>query len=56
VRIETRWRTTCVATREKNKKPPNKEKSEIPVDISDRLIETRLSRHFGITSGLLVTG
>src|SRR5271168_865473 len=32
VRIETRWRTTCVATEARTKAIPHKEKTEIVVD------------------------
>jgi hypothetical protein len=36
--IETRWRTTCVAT-EAKKKSPTKKKEKIDVDNRDLLIE-----------------
>jgi hypothetical protein len=40
VRIETRWRTTCVATKDNNKsKNPMKEKIKTNLDFSDLLIE-----------------
>jgi hypothetical protein len=41
VRIETRRRTTCVATKDNSKsKNPMKEKAKIDLDFSDLLIET----------------
>jgi hypothetical protein len=45
LRQEPRPPATCVANRSKEQKPPNEEKREIAVDLSDRLIETRLQRH-----------
>jgi len=51
VRIETRRRTTCVATKAKNKNnTQRRNQHRSAIDISDRLIEPGLFRHHaGVT-------